>query len=148
MQTIAEQKPPLPSPADRPQADVVIYDGNCGICTTQVRRLAGFDGGARLAYFSLHDEEVYRRYPDLTHDALMRAMVVVDRQGNRHIGAAAIRYLSRRLPRLWWLAPLMYLPFSMPLWRRLYRIVADRRYELSARSGQCADGACAVHRSK
>jgi hypothetical protein len=28
-----------------------------------------------------------------------------DRAGNRYRGAAAIRYLTHRLRRLWWLAP-------------------------------------------
>src|SRR5262245_11680420 len=116
----------LPTPADRPAADVVIYDGHCRICTAQVRRLARWDGGGRLAFLSLHDPQVAARYPDLSFDELMRNMVVVDLQGGRHVGAAAVRYLSRRLPRLWLLAPLLHIPGSLPLWQWCYRQVADR----------------------
>jgi len=135
---------PLPPPDERPEADVVIYDGHCRFCTAQVRKLARMDTGGRLAFLSLHDPEVARRYPDLSHDALMQDMYVVDRQGGRHRGAAAFRYLSRRMPWLWPLAPLMHIPFSLPLWQWLYRQVAKRRY-LFGKTQSCDDGSCAVH---
>jgi predicted DCC family thiol-disulfide oxidoreductase YuxK len=92
----------------------------------------------------LHDPAVAQRYPDLSHDALMRDMYLVDQRGRRYRGAEVLRYLSRRLTRLWWLAPLMHIPFSMPLWQWLYRQIADRRYRFG-RVDQCADDSCAVH---
>ena len=48
----------LPTPAERPDADVVIYDGQCGICTAQVRKLPWWDCQGKLSYLSLHDPEV------------------------------------------------------------------------------------------
>ena len=75
----------------------------------------------------------------------MREMYVVDSQGRRHAGAAAVRYLSRRLPRLWWLAPLLHLPGTMPLWSWLYRRVAKSRYRFG-RVEACDDGSCRIHR--
>ncbi len=143
--TVASQPvaPPLPTPAERPDADVVIYDGNCRICTAQVRKLPWWDCQHRLAYLSLHDPEVARRYPDLTHDALMQDMYIVDQRGVRHRGAAAIRYLTRRLRRLWWLAPLLHIPFSLPLWQWLYRQIANRRYRFGRTD--CGDEACKLH---
>jgi predicted DCC family thiol-disulfide oxidoreductase YuxK len=134
----------LAAPAERPDALVVIYDGHCKICTAQVQRLAGWDGGGRLAFLSLHDPSVADKYPDLSHDDLMKDMYVIDRSEGRHRGAAAIRLLSRTLPRLWWLAPLLHLPFSLPLWQWLYRQVANRRYRFGQIS-DCTDDACAVH---
>ncbi len=135
---------PLPTPAERPGSDVVIYDGECRICTAQVGRLPWWDCRKRLSYLSLHDPEVARRYPDLKHDDLMREMLIVDRLGGRHWGAEAIRYLSVRLRRLWWLAPVLWLPGTMPLWRWMYRQIANRRYKFG-KLDECADGACAVH---
>ena len=134
----------LPSPAERPEADVVIYDGNCRICTAQINRLPWWDCQGKLSYLSLHDPEVARRYPDLSHDYLMTNMVLVDRAGKRHAGAAAARYLSRHLPQLWLLAPLLHIPFSMPLWQWCYRQIAKRRYLLGGRT-DCDGDACAVH---
>ena len=63
---------PLPRPADRPNADVVIYDGDCGICTAQVSKLPWWDYQGKLAYLSLHDPEVKERFPDLSHDRMMQ----------------------------------------------------------------------------
>jgi predicted DCC family thiol-disulfide oxidoreductase YuxK len=133
----------LPSPAERPDADVVVYDGNCGICTSQVKRLPFWDSRKSLAYMSLHDPEVQRRWPDATPERLQQEMLIVDSQSRRHWGPEAIRYLTRRLRRLWWAAPFAYFPGSMLLWRPLYRWIARNRYRLSGQS--CDDAACQVH---
>jgi predicted DCC family thiol-disulfide oxidoreductase YuxK len=136
----------LTAPSERPEADIVIYDGHCRICTAQIQRLARWDAGGRLAFLSLHDPEVHRRWPDLTHEAMMQSMLLIDRAGGRHWGAEAIRYLSIRLWRLWLLAPLLHLPFTMRLWQWCYRQVANRRYKLGGMT--CDDGACQVHYRK
>jgi len=139
----------LPTIHDNPTADVVIYDGDCRFCTGQVERLARLDGtGKRLAFISLHDPEVARRWPDLTHEMLMEQMYVVDRQGNRYGGAAAFRYLTRRLPWLWILAPLMHVPFTLPLWQWGYGQVARRRYQLLGKTNGCENDACRIHLGK
>lgn len=138
----------LPSIYDHPDADVVIFDGNCKFCIQQVSRLKAFDGKNRLAFVSLHDPEVARRYPDLTHEMLMDQMYVVDPKGNRYGGAQALRYLSRRLPRLWWVAPFLHVPFTLPLLQWGYKKVAERRYRLMGKTEDCENGACAVHFGK
>lgn len=134
---------PLPDPAARPQADVVIFDGHCSFCRGQVGWLARLDRGGRLAFLSLHDPAVARQYPDLHHDSLMQEMYVVDRSGRRHRGAEALRYLSRRVPQLWWLAPLLHIPLSLPVWHWCYRQFARRRYLFGRTT--CDDDACATH---
>ncbi len=145
----------LASPAERPDADVVIYDGNCKICASQVRKLPWWDCCGRLAYVSLHDPLVAERWPDLTHDRLMEEMCIVENRGQgdkgrRHWGPEAVRYLTRRLRRLWWAAPLLYFPGSMLLWRPLYRWIARNRYRLSGfdeREGaNCEGDRCRLHR--
>ncbi len=66
--------PVLPCPADRPDAEVVIYDGNCRICTAQMRKLLWWDCQQKLSYLSLHDAEVARRWPEMSPDRLMQEM--------------------------------------------------------------------------
>jgi hypothetical protein len=66
-------------------------------------------------------------------------MYVVDRHGRARGGAAAVRYLSRRLVLLWPLAVLLHVPGSMPLWNWLYAFVARRRMLIA---GSCEDGTC------
>ena len=62
-------------------------------------------------------------------------------------GAAALRYLSRKLPKLWVLAPFLHIPGSLPIWQWGYRQVAKRRYKIAGKqSGQCDDGGtCELH---
>ena len=134
----------LPSPAERPDADVVIYDGNCSFCTAQVARLLHWDCQGKLAYVSLHDPLVAQRWPDAQHERLMQEMLVVDRNGRRHWGPEAIRYLTHRLRRLWWAAWIFHIPGAMFVWRRLYRWIARNRYRFAAKS--CTSGACQLHK--
>jgi len=131
---------PLPNPADHPAAEVLIYDGHCQFCTKQVHRIHRWDGKYRIVFLSLHEPEVAQHYPDLSHDEMMQAMVVVDHSGKYHHGAAALRLLTRRLPRLWLLAPFLHIPFSLPIWSIGYRWIASRRYGLN-----CDDESCQIH---
>ena len=142
----------LPSPRDLPASDIVIYDGKCSFCTNQVRNLLRFDGGQRLSFVSLHDPLVAEQFPDLSHDQLMEQMYLIPRVGSaqhdqRLGGAAAIRYLTCRLPMLWAFAPLIHIPFTMPIWQWLYRQVAKRRYRIANRAGEACDndGTCKLH---
>jgi len=125
------------------KSDVVIYDGECNFCRGQVERLRRWDSGGKLAYISLHDPRVSMRFPGLTREALMEQMYVVTPQGNQYGGAAAVRYLTTKLPRLYWLMPLMHLPFTLPLWQWGYRQVAKRRYRLAGRV--CESDKCSIH---
>jgi predicted DCC family thiol-disulfide oxidoreductase YuxK len=136
----AGSPPVLPTPTDLPEADLVIYDGNCAFCRGQVARLARWDGRQRLVFVSLHDRWVAERFPDLSREQLLQQMYVVTRDGRRYAGAEALRYLTRRLPRLWPLAPLLHIPFSLAFWDWIYRRIARRRYQLN-RLGRC-DDAC------
>ena len=136
----------LPTPYDYPQNDVVIFDGDCSFCRQQVKRLAQWDGRNRISFISLHDEYVAENFSDLTREQMMRQMFVVNRSGLRKGGASAIRYLSRKLPKMWLFVPLMHIPFSLPLWQWAYMQVAKRRYRISQKlDPTCDDGSCEVH---
>jgi predicted DCC family thiol-disulfide oxidoreductase YuxK len=125
---------------------VVIWDGQCNFCRQQVVRLRKLDWTGRLTFLSLHDPRVGERYPLLTHEQLMAEMWVVLPDGRMFGGADALRALSRVLPALWPIAPLLHLPLTMPLWRGLYRWVARNRYRLAGKN--CDGGTCALHASK
>jgi predicted DCC family thiol-disulfide oxidoreductase YuxK len=145
MASVVEELAPLPTPTDRPSADVLIYDGHCKFCTASVRKLNRADRRGRLAFLSLHDPEVARRYPDLTHDELMQYMVVIPPDGRRLRGAEVFKYLSTKLPLLYWMAPLLYLPGLMPLWQWCYRKFAKQRYRWG-RIESCETGSCQIPR--
>ena len=134
----------FPSPRELPETDVLIFDGECRFCRSQVARIKRWDGKDRVSYIPLQDPYVAENYPDLTYEQMMEQMYVIDREGRRYGGAAAFRYLTRRLPRLWILAPLMHIPFSLPLWQWGYRQVAKRRYRWG-KVNDCENGTCEVH---
>lgn len=135
----------LPSPADRPESEVVIYDGHCNFCRAQVERLQWWDCQDKLSYISLHDPEVARRWPDLPKERLLEEMCLIDRRGRRHWGPEAFRYLTYRLRRLWWLMPVMYLPGMMLIARPVYRWISRHRYLIAGKT-ECDSGSCSLHR--
>ena len=71
-------------------------------------------------------------------------MYVIDREGEPHRGAAALKYLSRHLRPLWPLAPLLHIPGTLPIWQWCYQQIARRRY-LWGRADECDSGSCRVH---
>lgn len=125
----------LPGPDRRPEADVVVYDGSCPLCRGTADWLAQLDGRGRLAFLPLQDPRVRQRYPDLSPKELQQHVYVISPDGRRRKGAGAVRYLSRRLPALWAMAPLLHVPGTMPLWHWLYHQVARRRHGFD-RKGQ------------
>ncbi|QDT02427.1 hypothetical protein K227x_08030 [Rubripirellula lacrimiformis] len=143
------RSPELPDPDTRSGSDVVIFDGKCNFCRSQVKLLSRMDCcGGRLSFLSLHDPRVAQRYPDLTHDELMQQMYVVDSSGRRHGGSEAVRYLSRRLPLLWPAMPVLHLPGTASLWRWAYGQIAKRRYKIAGKMSSCDGDACSVHFDK
>lgn len=138
------QKPviALPDPDVAPGRAVVIYDGACLMCRSQMRFLRRLDVTDELAFLSLWDERVTQRYPELSREKLLEEMVLVDTDESRHGGARAVRRISRLAPLLWPLAALLHLPGSLPLWTRLYKAVARARYRFG--KADCGD-ACEIH---
>lgn len=125
----------------KPAHDTVLYDGQCRFCRSRVANLRRLDLGGRLAFMSLHDDRVAHDFPEISRERLLEEMFVVDTSGNARSGATAVRYLSRRLPLLWPLAPFLHVPGSLPVWNWLYRLVARNRMRLS---GTCDEGTCRV----
>ena len=134
----------LATPRERPDANIIIYDGECVFCQKQVARIAAWDRKGILSFLSLHDPEVARRWPDLSHEQLMKEMYLIDQNGNRFAGAHVFRWLSGRLPILLPLYPLMHLPGSMPFWSFGYGLVAKARYKWG-KTKSCEDGTCKLH---
>lgn len=134
----------LPAPDERPGSVLVIYDGDCQFCTAQVRRLNAWDSQGKLSFLSLHDPEVSARFPDLTHEALMKEMYVIAPDGRRFAGANGFRYLTLILWRLWPLAPILNFPGLLPVWSWGYQWVARQRYRWN-KTKSCDNGSCEVH---
>jgi predicted DCC family thiol-disulfide oxidoreductase YuxK len=137
--------PHLATVVERPNADVVLFDGKCKFCRAQVEKLSRWDWRGQLAFLSLHDPLVKERWPDLTYDQLMKEMYVMRPSGKFHKGADSFRYLSRKLPSLWLAMPFLHIPFTLPIMNYFYQLIASRRYKLMGKIDECDGGTCSVH---
>jgi predicted DCC family thiol-disulfide oxidoreductase YuxK len=138
-------QPDLPRPGSSSAPVVVIYDGRCPVCRRAVERLHRWDWRDRLAFLRLHDPDVARRWPDLSHEKLMQSVHVITPDGDRLRGARAMRRLSRMLPALWPLVPLLHLPGSLSVWQWGYDWFARHRYVFGGRTADhCDDDTCGV----
>jgi predicted DCC family thiol-disulfide oxidoreductase YuxK len=122
---------------------VVLYDGVCPLCQRSVRVLRRLDWLRRLHFQDCRDTaNLPPSAVPLELKKMLEEMHVVtpDRQ-RAHAGFAAFRWIAWRVPVLWWLAPLLYIPGVPWLGRRVYLWVAKNRYNLVP----CGDGGCQVH---
>lgn len=120
---------------------VVIFDGDCNFCRSQIRALRFLDFGNRhFTFLSLHEPSVQVDFKQLKHEDLMQEMHIVDRENHVYAGAESVKYIVRKLPVLWIIAPLIYFPGTAPIWRALYRFIARNRYRIAGKN--CDSGSC------
>jgi len=120
----------------------VIFDGLCPLCQRSVRILRKLDWLGKLRYHDAHDIEHLPECDEpLNPQRLLEEMHVVPAHGRyAYAGFRAFRFMAWRLPTMWLLAPLMYLPGVPWLGHRIYLWVAKNRLNLVP----CHDGQCKV----
>jgi predicted DCC family thiol-disulfide oxidoreductase YuxK len=120
---------------------LVLYDGQCPLCQRSVRLLRRLDWLGRLAYRDArHPEALPPGTPPLDPQRLLEEMHVIT-PGRRVLhGFRALRWLAWRLPLLWLLAPLLYIPGVPWLGQKLYLWIARNRLHLVP----CHGGVCTL----
>jgi predicted DCC family thiol-disulfide oxidoreductase YuxK len=109
----------------------MIYDGRCGFCVRSMAWLLAFDG---LRQIGIRD---FRNNPSpvITDADLEKALYLVRPGATALPGFEAYRYVVLRVPGLWWLVPLFYVPvLSRAIGHPIYNWVAANRSRLSAMS--------------
>jgi predicted DCC family thiol-disulfide oxidoreductase YuxK len=130
-----------PRPPVSGRRPVVLYDGHCAFCRKSIGLLRRLDWLGRLTYADSRDPAQRPAGVSLDPGRLLEEMHVVTAPGGRVLhGFAALRWLAWRLPPLWPLAPLLYLPGVLPLGQRLYLWVARNRFRLVP----CHGGVCTL----
>ena len=109
---------------------VLIYDGDCAMCTRWMERVRRWDRDGRIEALPLQSPVVAARFPQLTHDALMEAMHFVEPDGRVSAGAQAAERMLRILPLGGGLGWLFHLPGARRIADRVYRTVAANRARL------------------
>lgn len=121
----------------RPAPPVLVYDGDCGICTKLSGVARRFVMPARGTVAASSDLDL--GHYGLTTEQCLEALQFVDRHGRVHAAQDAVaRLLLAGAP--WWkpLGGLLLLPGVNAVAGVAYRWVARNRYRLPGASAACA----------
>jgi predicted DCC family thiol-disulfide oxidoreductase YuxK len=120
----------------------VLYDGHCALCRKSVRLLRRLDWLGRPTYVDVRDE-IQLAGVDLgvEPERLLEEMHLIPAgEAKIYHGFGALRWMAWRLPALWLIAPLLYLPGVPEAGQRLYLWVARNRFHLVP----CHGGVCTL----
>ncbi|MEM1109470.1 MAG: DCC1-like thiol-disulfide oxidoreductase family protein [Planctomycetota bacterium] len=92
-----------PAARDLPdEADIVFYDGGCGLCHRWVKRLLRYDpDGSKFVYAPLAGETFARAVPEETRAELPDSIIVQTPGGGLLMKSDAVLHLMRRMGGVW-----------------------------------------------
>jgi predicted DCC family thiol-disulfide oxidoreductase YuxK len=112
---------------------VVLYDGQCGVCSRWVKYWAGTLGRHGFEIAPLDEPWVAERIK-MPHAELLTDIRLLTSSGQLISGADVYLYVTRRI---WWAWP-FYAIFSLPGFNRLMHV----GYKWFARNRYCVSHAC------
>ena len=121
---------------------VLLFDGDCPMCTFQSRTLGWLDWFHCVDMIPLKDSRTGEIAPDITREDLLEAIHCITPEGEVHRGARAIRFLSTRIPLLIPGGLFLWLPGVIWIAEKLYAFVSRNRHFFSKIFG--CKGACAI----
>jgi len=107
--------------------DVVVYDGRCNFCRSQIAIIKFLDISGRFTFESCHEPVVRLRFEKIKYEDCLERMYVISMHNKIYGGIDAIKYISRKLLLLWPLALLIHVPFTQHLWSQIYEYIARNR---------------------
>jgi predicted DCC family thiol-disulfide oxidoreductase YuxK len=118
----------------------ILYDGKCAFCMKSIDLLRRLDWLHRLTYLDAREpRNLPSREPPLDPGRFLEEMHLLLPGGDRLLhGFQAFRWIAWRLPMLWPIAPLLYLPGMSVIGQRTYLWVARHRFQLIP----CHGGIC------
>jgi predicted DCC family thiol-disulfide oxidoreductase YuxK len=132
------------------EALTVIYDAQCRLCLASVDRLRRLGSRGELSFVPLqHLDDLQGLAAEVVKEAdeasLRERMHVVDGAGRLYAGSDAIVRILRTVPGFGLAAWVYRIPGMRRLGDRLYRYIADRRYDWFGKvDEECSSGACRI----
>ncbi|OMF31689.1 hypothetical protein BK133_15780 [Paenibacillus sp. FSL H8-0548] len=134
----------------------VIYDGHCNLCLASVARLKEMNSKADLQFVQIQQLEAVGEAKQLVphlgplkFSELYEKMHVADESGQLFAGADGVVRVLRTVKGLRWLAAFYRIPGMKPTADRIYRYVANRRYDWFGKADQsCSLNGCELPQSR
>ncbi|WP_138752379.1 thiol-disulfide oxidoreductase DCC family protein [Paenibacillus sinopodophylli] len=134
----------------------VLYDGYCNLCLASVAKLKELPSRADLQFIQIQQLEsvedsvqLLPRSTKLDMAVLYEKMHVVDDQGKLYAGADGVVRILRTVKGFRWLSAFYRIPGMSRIADRLYRYVANRRYEWFGSTEQsCSINGCDLPKSR
>jgi predicted DCC family thiol-disulfide oxidoreductase YuxK len=117
---------------------ILIYDGDCEFCQSQIRLVERLDQQRRIEAIPFQSADL--EACGVGRQAAEEAMHLVTPSGKVTRGAEAARDVLRLLPRVRLLAWAFQLPGALPVAEGAYRWVARRRHRFGCTSAACRRG--------
>ncbi len=122
--------------------NIVLYDGDCSLCTFQMRVITWLDWFNTVSLVPIADPRTREIAPRLTRTDLHEAIHCVARNGRVYRGARCLRFIGIRMPLAFPFALLLWFPGVIDVAEMFYRWISRNRYLLSKVFG-CKE-ACAI----
>jgi predicted DCC family thiol-disulfide oxidoreductase YuxK len=121
---------------------IVLYDGDCPLCRKTTAILKRLDWFRRLRFQNCRDAAAIP--PNTAHldpERMIQEMhVLTPGRTSAYSGFRAVRWIAGRVPVLWPLYPLLFIPGMARLGQRLYLWIARNRFHLLP----CRGGVCTI----
>jgi predicted DCC family thiol-disulfide oxidoreductase YuxK len=121
---------------------IVLYDGDCPFCQKTVALLKRLDWTKALEFQNCREmEAIPPNEANLDQQRMIEEMhLLLPNRKEAYAGFRAFRWIAGRIPLLWALYPLLYIPGVPQLGQKVYLWVAKNRYNLVP----CHNGVCSI----
>ena len=125
-----------------PDTNTVLYDGDCPLCTFQMRVITWLDWFNTVRLIPIADSRAAEIAPGIKREDLQEAIHCIAKRGTIYRGARCVRFIGMRLPLAVPMALVLWIPGVIYLAEIVYRLISRNRLVLSRLFG--CKGACAI----
>ncbi len=121
---------------------IVLYDGDCPLCTFQKQMLTWLDWFNVVSFVPISEARDRGLAPDISREDLLEAIHCLALDGKVHRGARCIRFVGMRMPVLIPLSLVLWIPGVIWIAEIVYQWISRNRLVLSRLFG--CKGACTI----